>query len=405
MVKSKLKIAFFTFVRAEYGLLRWSIKRLRESEKFDVKLFVGGTHLAKGYGKSIKEIENDKMKVDYILDFLIDGDTPTVFSKSVGVAIISVAQVFDHDKPDIVVILGDRYELYTVALPALLYGVPIIHIEGGAKTLGSIDELVRHSITKLSHIHVVSTEQYAENISKMGEEDWRIQIIGSPGIENIYRFRLKSVEEIKDELGVDLSIPSFLVTYHPVTLEKKVTTDEQIGNLLEALSYFKNFQIIFTASGAEVERNVIMEKIQKFVENNPKAFLFNNLGSLLYLSIAKHCKAVVGNSSSGIIEVPSLKVPTVNIGDRQKGRISAESVINCGYESSAIVKAIEKAVENHEFLREVANVKNPYDPYGDGNFSGRFLKILENITIDERLLRKDLDFDVKKEQWNALWCC
>jgi len=399
---TKLKVAFFTFTRAEYGLLRWSIKELQNNEKFHVELFVGGAHLAKRYGITVEEIEKDCARIDHTVEFLIDSDTPAAFSKSVGIAIVSVAQVFTNDKPDIIVILGDRYELYTAVVPALLHNIPIVHIEGGAKTIGAIDEQVRHSITKLSHVHVVSTKEYAENISRMGEEDWRIQVLGSPGIENIYRFRLKSIEELRKELGIDLSVPTILVTYHPVTLERKITTEEQIVNLLEALIHFKDFQIIFTASGAEVESNVIMKKIQKFVESNQKAFLFDNLGSLLYLSVAKHCKAVVGNSSSGIIEIPSLKVPTVNIGDRQKGRVAAESVIHCGYDSKDIVKAIEKAVGDEEFLKKVSKVRNPYDPYEDGDFSGRFLKVLESIVVDEKLLRKELNFEVRKEQWNAL---
>lgn len=396
------KIAFFTFTRAEYGLLRWCLKRVRECSSFQVELFVGGTHLARRYGMTISEIEEDGMEVDHMIDFLIDNDTPSALSKSVGTAIISIAQLFTCNKPDIVIIVGDRYELLSVAVVSLIYSIPVIHIGGGERTYGAIDEQVRHAVTRLSHVHVVSTEKYAENISRMGEEDWRIQVLGAPGIENIYRLKLKSIEELKNELGIDLSIPTLLVTYHPVTLERKITTEEQIENLLEALSYFKDFQIIFTASGAEVERNVIMEKIQRFVEINPRTFLFNNLGSLLYLSVAKHCKAVVGNSSSGIIEMPSLKVPTVNIGDRQKGRVSAESVIHCGYGSRDIVKAIEKAVGDEEFLKNVSNVKNPYDSYGDGNFSGRLLKVLENIVVSEKLLRKELDFKVRKEQWNAL---
>jgi len=396
------KVACFTFTRAEYGLLRWVLKRIENHKKIQVKLFVGGTHLSKKYGMPLSEIQKDNIKIDNIIDFLIDNDTPSALSKSVGTAIVSIAQLFICDKPDIVVIVGDRYELFSVAIVSLIHNVPIIHIGGGEKTYGAIDEQVRHSVTKLSHIHIVSTEQYAENVSKMGEEDWRIQILGAPGVENIYKFELKSIEELKNELGIDLSIPTLLITYHPVTLEKKITTEEQIENLFKALSYFKDFQIIFTASGADVERDVIMEKVQKFVESNSRTFLFNNLGSLLYLSVAKHCKAVVGNSSSGIIEIPSLKVPTVNIGDRQKGRMVAESVIHCGYESEDIVKAIEKAVGDEEYLKKIVNIKNPYDPYGDGDFSGRFLRVIENIIVDEKLLRKELDFKVRKEQWNAL---
>jgi len=401
-VVKKIKIAFFTFTRAEYGLLRWSIKRVSDFFGKNVKVIVGGAHLSKNYGLTMNEIICDDINIDYHIDFLLSNNTPEALTKSLGVGIISTAQLFQVEKPDVIVILGDRYELYTAVLPAVLHNIPIIHIEGGAKTYGVIDEQIRHSITKISHVHIVSNNIHAENVSRMGEEDWRIQVLGSPGIENIYRLKLKNIDEIKEELGIDLLIPTILVTYHPVTLEKKISTERQIENLLNALRYFKDFQIIFTAPGAEVERNIIMEKIQDFVEKSKKAYLFKNLGSKLYLSVARHCKAVVGNSSSGIIEIPSLKIPTINIGDRQKGRISAKSVIHCGYEKEEIIKAIDKAVNDKEFLKVISNVKNPYDPYGDGNFSERFIKVLSNILINEKLLRKELDFEVKREQWNAL---
>ncbi len=399
---TKKKVAIFTFARSEYGLLRWIIEEVEKSDHLDLRLFVGGAHLSRSHGLSYNDILKEGMKINYILDFLIDRDDPSALSKSVGVAVISISQIFSYDKPDIIVILGDRYELYSVAINAILFNIPIVHIAGGEVTLGAIDEQIRHSITKVSHIHVVSTEEYALNVSRMGEEDWRIHILGSPGIENIYKMRLKNPAEIKGELGVDITQPTILVTYHPVTLEKRISTVEQVNNLLYALDHFKDFQIIFTAPGADIEYGVVLDKIKKFVSVRKKAYLFYNLGSNLYLSIMKHSKAVVGNSSSGIIEAPSLKVPTVNIGDRQKGRIAAESVIHCGYSKDEIIKGIEKAIYDQKFLEIVRNVKNPYDPYGDGNFSGRLVKVINNLEINERLLRKELDFEVKPHLWNSL---
>ncbi len=401
--ENDMKVAIFTFTRAEYGLLRWTIKKLKDSDYFDVELYVGGAHLSSKYGSTIQEILNDNISADHILEFLIDGDSPDSFSKSVGIGIISLSQMFVENKPDVLIILGDRYELYTVVIPAILWKIPIIHIAGGERTLGVVDEQIRHSITKSAHIHVVSTEKYAENVSKMGEEDWRIQVLGAPGIENIYRLKLLNLDEIRRVLDVDLSKPTFLVTYHPVTLELNVPVEKQIDNLITALDNFKDFQVIFTASGAETSRNVIVSKIQDYVDKNPdRAYFFKNLGSQLYLSVMRYSKAVVGNSSSGIIEAPSLKIPTVNIGERQKGRIKAESVIDCDYSTESIIRAIEKAVYDEDFLDKVSEVRNPYDPYGDGNFSGRFLKIMKNLTIDEKLMKKDLDFRVIKTMWNSL---
>ena len=397
MERSK-KVFIFTFARSEYGLLRWTIKAFQD---FGIgKLIVGGAHLSRFFGQTEREIMEDGLSIDYKIDFLIDSDTPVALSKSVGVATLSIAQIFSIEQPDAVIILGDRYELLSVLINTILHRIPVIHIAGGELTYGLIDEQIRHSTTKISHIHVVSTEKYAENVSKMGEEDWRIHVLGSPGIENIYRLDLLNKEELSKVLGINPKKPIILVTYHPVTLETKISTQDQIRNLLAALDRFKDYQIVFTSPGAESESSVIVEEIKKFISKRNDAYFFKSLGVKLYLSVMKNSDVVVGNSSSGIIEAPSLKVPTVNIGDRQMGRVAAESVIHCGYSTDEIIFSIEKALYDENFKKIVRNVKNPYDPYGDGNFSGRLLKIVENLTIDEKLLRKRLDFDVKKEEWN-----
>ena len=392
------RIFIFTFARSEYGLLKWTIETLQD---FGIgKLVVGGAHLSRFFGHTEEEIIEDGLRIDYKIDFLIDSDSPAALSKSVGIATSSIAQIFSIEKPGVIVILGDRYELLSVLTNAILHRVPIIHIAGGEITHGAIDEQIRHAVTKASHIHIVSTEEYAENVSRMGEEDWRIHVLGSPGIENMYRLNLMNKEEISKALGIDPKKPIILVTYHPVTLETKISTRKQIKNLLTALERFNNHQIIFTSPGAESESSIIIEEIKKFISKREDAYLFKSLGAKLYLSVMKNAEVVVGNSSSGIIEAPSLKVPTVNIGDRQKGRISADSVLHCGYSADEIKSSIEKALHDEKFKEIVKNVKNPYDPYGDGNFSGRLLEIVKNLVLDEKLLRKRLDFNVRKEEWN-----
>jgi len=243
-----------------------------------------------------------------------------------------------------------------------------------------------------------STELYAENISKMGEEDWRIHIIGALGLENIKRLELYTKEEILKLTGIDVNKNTIICTYHPVTLEGEDSVKWQIKNLLEALSKY-DFQIVFTRPNAEVGSEEILKMMKEFVENNPKSYFFDSLGSKLYLSFLKYAKAVVGNSSSGIIEVPCFSIPTVNIGNRQEGRLQPESVIQTGYSVNEICKGIEKALRDTEFLTKIKKIKNPY---GDGNASKYITEAIKEILEipKEKLLKKRLDFEVKKNEWH-----
>jgi GDP/UDP-N,N'-diacetylbacillosamine 2-epimerase (hydrolysing) len=257
---------------------------------------------------------------------------------------------------------------------------------------------VRHAITKMAHIHMPSTSLYAENISKIGEEDWRIHIVGAPGLENIKKLKLYTEEEILKLAGIDVHKNTIICTYHPVTLEGEDSVIWQIKNLWEALSKF-DLQIVFTRPNAEVGSDEIVNMIKKFVDNNPKAYFFDSLGSKLYLSFLKYTKAVVGNSSSGIIEAPSFLIPTVNIGNRQEGRLQPKSVIQTGYSVNEIYKGIEKALYDEEFLTKIKNIKNPY---GDGNTSKYVIEAMKEILKipKEKLLKKRLDFEVKKNEWH-----
>jgi len=395
---NKKNIFIFTSTRADYGLQRWIIKEMQNINKINTYVVVGGTHLSEEYGNTIEEILKDNIENIIKVPFLNTSLNASSLTSSIGNGLIKITQIFNTYKPNFMVLLGDRYELFIMAITALLYQIPIIHLHGGENTTGVIDEQVRHAITKMAHIHMPSTELYAENISKMGEEDWRIHIVGAPGLENIKRLVLYTEKEILKLTGIDVNENTIICTYHPVTLEGEDSVKWQIKNLLEALSKF-DLQIIFTRPNAEVGSDKIVNMIKKSVDNNPKAYFFDSLGSKLYLSFLKYAKAVVGNSSSGIIEVPSFFIPTVNIGNRQEGRLQPESVIQTGYSVNEICKGIEKALYDTEFLKKIKTIKNPY---GDGNASKYVIKAIKEILKipKEKLLKKRLDFEVKKNEWH-----
>ena len=397
MIDSK-KIFIFTSTRADYGVQRWIIKELQNYSNFDTFVLVGGTHLSEQYGYTIEEILNDNVKNIIKLPFLSNSLDVSSIITSVGNGLTQVSEIFMKYKPDIVILLGDRYELFITAVAALLYNSIIIHVAGGEITKGVIDEQVRHAITKMAHIHMPSTELYAENISKMGEEDWRIHIIGAPGLENIKKLELYTKEEILKLTGIEVNKNTVICTYHPVTLEGEDSVKWQIKNLLEALSKF-DFQIVFTRPNAEVGSDKIVNIIKEFVDSNPKVYFFDSLGSKLYLSFLKYAKAVVGNSSSGIIEAPSFSIPTVNIGNRQEGRLQTESIIQTLYSVNEICKGIEKALYDTEFLKKIKKIKNPY---GDGDTSKYIIEAMKEILKipKENLLKKRLDFEVKKNEWH-----
>ncbi len=398
-MKNKKMVFIFTTTRADYGLLRWIINRLQKSSEFESRIIVGGEHLSGAYGYTMQEILEDDVEKLIQVPFLGGSMDATALISSVGNGLIQISQVFSANKPDFLVLLGDRYELFIMAIAGLIHRVPIIHLHSGEVTEGVIDEQVRHAITKMSHIHMVAAEFYAENVSKMGEEDWRIHIIGATGLENMKRLKLYTEEEIRGLTGVNVDVPTLVCTYHPVTLESEENMIWQVGNLLKALSKFE-IQIVFTKPNAEVGSDKIVKLIEDFVAKNKNTHFFDSLGSKLYLSFLRYAKAVVGNSSSGIIEAPSLRIPTMNVGTRQKGRLQPESVIQTGYSVDEITEGLKRALHEEEFLKRVKRVKNPY---GDGNASEYVLRAMEEISQvpEEKLLKKTLDFEVRKTQWHT----
>lgn len=395
----KIKIAVVTSTRSEYSLDRWIIKEIQNDKDLELQLLVGGSHLASLFGKTCEEIEADGIKNFYKIEFTFGSDSPQALSKSVGVAAISVAQIFEMDKPDFLLLNGDRYELFAFVVSAMLFKIPIGHIGGGEITKGAIDDQIRHSITKLSHLHFVSCEVYARNISLLGEEDWRIHIVGAEGLENIVKLKFYSKQEILEKIGLDLNKPTILVTYHPATVEREISVAQQIGGLLETLGKFKNLQIIFTAPGVEVGSEIILKKVKQFIsQNSDRARFFESLGGKLYLSVLKNVRCVVGNSSGGLIEAPTLKVPTINIGNRQGGRVRAKSVIDVSYDANEIAKALHRILNDHQFVKEIISDVNLF---GDGYVSKRIIKVIKKNIKNPDLMNKKLVFEVRKDEWHG----
>lgn len=400
------KICVYTSSRSDFGLLKPVISEL--TKYFEVFVLATGAHLAKNRGYTLTEIiDSGIVDQEHLLTVraFLDDDSYEAEVKAVSIIQLSVAEIFKFYRFDGIVVLGDRYELFGITVPAFLYQLPIFHISGGEITEGAIDDSIRHAVTKLSHVHFVANEVFAENVSRMGEEDWRIQITGESGLDNVHRQDMATIEEVKKIFGIDVTPHEyFLVTYHPVTLEKKLSTKQQMQNLIGALNHFsRKYKIIFTIPGVEKDSDEIWELAKEFAKKNQNVYLVPSFGNRYYLTVLKNAAVVIGNSSSGLVEAPSFKIPTVNIGDRQKNRLCAKSVINCGYEQEEIVKAIEKSL-SYEFRESIKDTVNPYDPYGDGKNSKRIAYAIgKALTIDKNLLlRKKFVKEVDRQKWNYL---
>lgn len=379
------KVAVITGTRAEYGLLKNIMLEINQSKKLKLQLIVTGTHLSEHYGNTLIDIETDGFKIDSKIPILMDENNGQGIAKEMGLFMIQLSQVFSMIQPDILLILGDRYEIFAAATTAMAMNIPIAHISGGEITEGAMDEQIRHAITKMSHIHFPGANIYAENIRKMGEESWRIFNVGEIGIENIKRTNLLTKEELIEELGVLVDEDTLLVTYHPVTLEIN-DLERQIDNIIDALCKL-NKKMIITYPNADSGGKLIIDKLEALAKLNTNIHLYKNLGNVRFLSVMSLCGAVVGNSSSALIEAPFLKKPVVNIGNRQKGRLMAKNIICCDYESKNIQEAIEKAI-SEEFKISVKNIDSLY---GEGNTSVEIVDVLEKIELGDKLLKKRLE--------------
>lgn len=382
------KVSILTATRAEYGLLKPLIKRLNTVENFDVRVVVTGAHLSPEFGLTYKEIEQDGINIDEKIEILLSADTPSAISKSMGLAMISFADYFEKLKPDMLIVLGDRYETLAVATVAMNQRIPIVHLHGGETTEGAIDESIRHAITKMSYLHFTSTEEYRSRVIQLGENPDRVFSVGAIGIENIVNEKLMSKSELEKSINYKLDKPYALVTFHPVTLEGNEYR-KQVKELLDVCELYKDMKFIFTKANADASGRTINQMIDDFVERNNHVVAFNSLGMLRYLSALKYSTMVIGNSSSGLLEAPSFGIPTINIGDRQKGRLQADSVINCKPDKDDIERAIKIALSK-EFKEEV---KNTINPYGDGNTSEKIVEIIKDFILNNKINLKKKFYD------------
>ena len=384
------KICIVTGTRAEYGLLYWLLKEIEADKELQLQVIVTGMHLSPEFGLTYKEIEKE-FKINKKIEMLLSSDTSVGISKSMGLAQISFAESYDELKPDIVIVLGDRYEIFSATSAAMIARIPIAHIHGGEKTEGAFDESIRHSITKMSHLHFTATEEYKNRVIQLGEHPSRVFNVGGMGIENIKRLKLLSKDEFEKSIEFKLNIKNILVTFHPVTLENS-TAKEQFQQLLDAIDELEETNIIFTKANSDTDGRVINQMIDEYVtKNSHKSIVFTSLGQLRYLSALQYVDAVVGNSSSGLAETPSFKIGTINIGDRQKGRIKASSVIDCEPNKDSVLKSFEKL-----YSKEIQEtLKTTINPYGDGCASKRIVEILKNVDL-ENILKKSF-YDLKVE--------
>ncbi|WP_281532134.1 UDP-N-acetylglucosamine 2-epimerase [Anaerocolumna aminovalerica] len=382
-------ISVLTATRAEYGLLKPVVAKLLEYEEFDVRIVATGMHLSAKYGFTYKEVEEDGFAIDEKIDILEDSNTEAAISKSMGTALIKFSNYFEKLKPDMLMVLGDRYETLAVCCAAMNARIPIAHLYGGETTEGAIDEAIRHAITKMSYLHFTSTLEYRKRVIQLGESPDRVYQVGALGIENILKTNLLSKEELERSIQFKLDKPYGVVTFHPVTLEDN-TVKEQFYNLLCAMDKHDELKYIITKANADASGVMINEIIDQYAAVHDNVIAYPSLGMLRYLSALKYCSMVIGNSSSGIIEAPSFGIPTVNIGDRQKGRIQSDSIINCRAECDSINEAI-KAALNEEFIKKA---KRTVNPYGDGHASDRIVNVIKEYLLENRINLKKKFYDI-----------
>lgn len=369
------KICVVTGSRAEYGLLSELMHAIKNDSELELQIIATNMHLSPEFGLTYRNIEQDGFTINKKVVMLLSSDTANATAKSVGLGFIGFADAYEDLQPDIVVVLGDRYELISAVSTALFYKIPVAHLHGGEITEGAYDDCIRHSITKMSHLHFTSTEEYRQRVIQLGEDPKRVFNVGAPGIENIKKVPLMSKEELETTLdGFTLGDKVLLVTYHPVTLENS-TAGEQIKNLLSALDEYSDYKLIFTLPNSDTDGRVIIQLINEYVAKNAdRVIAYPSLGLRRYLSVLQFVKAAVGNSSSGIIEVPSFGIPTLNIGDRQKGRLAAESVVNCGTSKKDILVGLEQVLKTKH--------KEIYNPYEGKNTTFDILHILKTYPLD-----------------------
>ncbi len=371
------KICVITGTRAEYGLLRWVMQGIKDDADLNLQVIATGMHLSPEFGLTYKAIEADGFEIDRKVEILTSSDTPVGIAKSMGLGMIGFADALNELNPDLIVVLGDRFEIFSAVSAALVARIPVAHLHGGESTEGLIDEAIRHSITKMSHLHFVAAGEYKQRVIQLGEQPERVFLVGGLGIDNIKRLKLLERSALEADLGFKFDKRNLLITFHPVTLEK-ASAVKQMQELLSALAKLEDTQLIFTMPNADTDGRSLIKMVEQFSSQYPNAHAFTSLGQLRYLSCLAQVDGVVGNSSSGLAEVPSFKKGTINIGDRQRGRLQATSVINCEATQQNISDAIY-TLYSPNFQMDLSQVCNPY---GEGGASDEIVKIIKSVTLD-----------------------
>jgi len=370
------KICVVTGTRAEYGLLRWVMQSIKDDPELALQIVATGMHLSPEFGETYREIEGDGFQIDRKIEMLLSSDTPSSISKSMGLGLIGFSDAFSQLQPDLIVVLGDRFEIFSAVSAALIACIPVAHIHGGETSQGVYDEALRHSITKMSHIHFVAAEEYRIRVIQLGECPKNVFLVGGLGVDNIKRLQLLDRDALESSLKLKFGLKNLLITFHPATLEA-TSAKRQMQELLNALVDFQDTQLIFTLPNADSSGRELMAMVKDFVDQNPNAYAFTSLGYLNYLSCMAQVDGVVGNSSSGLLEAPTFKKGTINIGDRQRGRLQSESVINCEPSRNDIALAL-KLLYSSEFQAGLSKVSNPYE---QENSSAKVVEILKKHPI------------------------
>lgn len=376
------KICVVTGTRAEYGLLMWIMQLIQDDAELELQIIATGMHLSPEFGLTYRQIEADGFRIDRKVEMLVSSDSPVGIAKSMGLGMIGMADALNDLRPDLLVVLGDRFEIFAAAAAALVARIPVAHLHGGEKTEGAFDEALRHSITKMSHLHFVAAEEYRRRVIQLGEAPERVHLVGGLGIDNIKRMKLMDRAALEESLDFRLGEKNLLITFHPATLENATAAD-QMAELLAALSPLRDTRLIFTLPNADTDGRALIQMVHDFVATHDNARAYTSLGQLRYLSCIAQVDGVVGNSSSGLIEVPTFRKGTIDIGDRQRGRLRAASVIYCEPERQVISRALA-TLYSTAFQQSLADVENPY---GTGGASERVVEVLKSAPL-EHLVKK-----------------
>jgi len=379
---TRRKICVVTGSRAEYGLLYWLMKEIDADSELELQIIATGMHLSSEFGNTYQQIESDGFVIDKKVDIDLSDDSETGISRSMGLGIIGFASAFNDLKPNLCIVLGDRFEIFSAVSAAMIAKIPIAHLHGGEVTEGMIDEAIRHSITKMSHFHFVATQIYENRVIQLGENPNRVFNFGGLGVDNIKQLKLLSRKSLEKVINFNFAEKNLMVTFHPVTLERS-SAEIQFKELLLALDDLQDTKIIFTKANCDADGSIINSMIDNYVTEHDNTTSFTTMGQLNYLSALQFVDAIVGNSSSGLLEAPSFKIGTINIGDRQKGRVMADSVINCLPKKENIIKSIER-MYSKDFQNIIKNTKNPYD---SGGASKKIFRVIKDINL-EGVLKK-----------------